>query len=348
MSAFINVMEELVVKSAREQVSYLWADEQQRVKLPEIVAFALNRLPPLYVTTQYGWFLQRNYARSKFGDKIFDTVCRAVRAVQFGDPLHDNTPLPESEMNSGARVLVKLSKMLGKECLLWRDVPNAVVDALYKRTGDTSLENLMLKGDRNPVLSPVQRHTILDVKSYLQRSRQRDRRCQALRLDTVDRTQYSDRLVMDYRELESYTLKAQLGYSNVLENLVVLVARHLLRNVPPSIVEQLDMAEVAAYALNRLPPLYATSDRGYQLLSQRAQSELSQEITAQVREAILKVGLSPALTNLPLTLNKFDREQEVALVELQQILERSDITWQNVAEIVENALRKPERSKIAA
>lgn len=338
MSAFINVMEELVVKVAQKQVSCLWADEQRCVKLREVVAFALNRLPPLYVTTQYGWILQRNYARSELGEKIFDNVCRGIKSVQFGDSLHDDTPLPEAEMNSKARALVKLSKILGEECLLWRNVPNAVMTALYKRKGDTSMENTVLQGNQNLVLSPVQRHTIVDVKSYLQRSKRRDLRSQARRLDWQDSTQCSEHMAMEYYELESYTLKAQLGYSNVLENVVVLVARHLMRNIPPSVIDQIDMAEIAAYALNRLPPMYATSTRGYKLLKRRAQFELTQEITTKVHEGILKVGLSPALANLPLNLNKFEKEYEVALKEMQQILKRSDITWQNVAEIVEETL----------
>jgi hypothetical protein len=111
-----------------------------------------------------------------------------------------------------------------------------------------------------------------------------------------------------------------------------------MRDVPPSVSSQIDMPEIVAFALNRLPPLYVTSDRGYKLSRQRAQSELTKEITAQVRQAILKVGRSPKRLMPPLPLKKFEQEQEEALVELRQILQRPDITSENVVEIVEAVL----------
>ncbi|WP_310424343.1 late competence development ComFB family protein [Chamaesiphon sp. VAR_48_metabat_135_sub] len=49
---------------------------------------------------------------------------------------------------------------------------------------------------------------------------------------------------------------------------------------------QLDVGDIAAYALNRLPPLYATTEEGASYQRQRAQKELQNLITQQVESAI--------------------------------------------------------------
>ena len=68
------------------------------------------------------------------------------------------------------------------------------------------------------------------------------------------------RLKMEYRALQSYTLEAQLGLINVIEHLVF---RAIERITTPELYAKINLNEVAAYALNRLPPMYATSDRGF-------------------------------------------------------------------------------------
>jgi Late competence development protein ComFB len=49
---------------------------------------------------------------------------------------------------------------------------------------------------------------------------------------------------------------------------------------------QLDVGDIAAYALNRLPPLYATTEEGASYQRERAQKELQNLITQQVESAI--------------------------------------------------------------
>ncbi|MFW6264126.1 MAG: late competence development ComFB family protein, partial [Cyanobacteriota bacterium] len=48
----------------------------------------------------------------------------------------------------------------------------------------------------------------------------------------------------------------------------------------------IDVGDIAAYALNRLPPLYATTEEGATYQRQRATEELHDLITQQVTEAI--------------------------------------------------------------
>jgi hypothetical protein len=51
---------------------------------------------------------------------------------------------------------------------------------------------------------------------------------------------------------------------------------------------QLDVGDIAAYALNRLPPLYATTEEGANYQRDRAQSELQDLIVQQVESAIAR------------------------------------------------------------
>jgi Late competence development protein ComFB len=51
---------------------------------------------------------------------------------------------------------------------------------------------------------------------------------------------------------------------------------------------QLDVGDIAAYALNRLPPLYATTEEGASYQRERAQAELQDLITQQVESAITR------------------------------------------------------------
>ncbi len=339
MSGFKNVIEDIVVKIAQDQLNFLRPDLKQQINLPEVAAYALNRLPPLYVTTQYGWVHQHNRALDELSVDISNHVRRAIQALQTGDPLHDHTPLPEDELSSRARSLVILSQLLERETLRWRDLPSAVCAVAQSRKKvEPIVYDETFVQERVKHLSTGKRNVVMGVKGYLQRSKLRGDQLNANKLSWAETVKAADGLSAEDEELGSYVLKAQLGYSNVLEKLVVLVAEHLMRDVPPAVSSQIDMPEIIAFALNRLPPMYVTSDRGYKLSRQRAQSELTKEITAQVRQAILKVGRSPKRLMPPLPLKKFEQEHEEALAELRRILQRPDITSKNVVEIVEALL----------
>jgi Late competence development protein ComFB len=49
---------------------------------------------------------------------------------------------------------------------------------------------------------------------------------------------------------------------------------------------QLDVGDIAAYALNRLPPLYATTEEGASYQRKRAQTEMQDLIVGQVEAAV--------------------------------------------------------------
>jgi len=139
---------------------------------------------------------------------------------------------------------------------------------------------------------------------------------------------------MEYRDLEAYTLGAELGIVNVLEHLVF----QIIEKATPEISQQFNKGEVAAYALNRLPAMYATSVRGFRILRQKAVSDLSRELIGNVRTGIMKVLKNPHTELQPIVAYRFNQEYEHAILDLRTYLRRDDITLHNIVEIVQDLL----------
>ncbi|PZU96159.1 MAG: competence protein ComFB [Pseudanabaena sp.] len=75
-------------------------------------------------------------------------------------------------------------------------------------------------------------------------------------------------------------------FINVMEELVLSEAVARVAEIEASSNKVLDLGDIAAYALNRLPPLYATTEQGANYQRDRALADLQQLISLQVKEAI--------------------------------------------------------------
>jgi Late competence development protein ComFB len=75
---FINVMEELVLTEAIARVAEIEAKNECTLDLGDVAAYALNRLPPLYATTEEGASYQRDKARGELSSLIADQVQEAI------------------------------------------------------------------------------------------------------------------------------------------------------------------------------------------------------------------------------------------------------------------------------
>jgi hypothetical protein len=314
-----NVIEELVIEEAKAQISKLAAAMRKQVNLSEAIAYSLNRLPPMYATTQTGWAQQLKRARSELGTQIRNAIAHALVNVR-PDPLRISEPLPESELEGQARSLARLQKILDKPNLRWRDLPTALMAAM---------SNVRIKPPTGTSAIGAGRLGAVDVKAYLQRSKVRTNRPGV----NVSETE------LEAKEFAIYMAGAAFGYSNILEKLVASIAVRQMARLNPELAERIPIEEVVAYTLNRLPPMYATSDRGFKALHMRAKSELANQIISTMRQGIMKVGQTPHKSVPPLPFDKFDLEQDLALAELKQILAREDITWRNVADIIEQILQ---------
>ncbi len=75
---FINVMEELVLTESIARVAEIEATSDRTLDLGDIAAYALNRLPPLYATTEEGATYQRSRAKEDLQTLIAQCVGEAI------------------------------------------------------------------------------------------------------------------------------------------------------------------------------------------------------------------------------------------------------------------------------
>lgn len=84
---FINVMEELVLTEAIARVAEIEATSDCTLDLGDIAAYALNRLPPLYATTEEGAEYQRSRAKDELqiliAQQVSDAIARNLDQPDF-------------------------------------------------------------------------------------------------------------------------------------------------------------------------------------------------------------------------------------------------------------------------
>jgi Late competence development protein ComFB len=107
---FINVMEELVLTESIARVAEIEATSNCTLDLGDIAAYALNRLPPLYATTEEGADYQRGRAKDELQDliaqQVNDAIARNIDRPEF---------FPERQVlkkNTGSEMLAQVSSLL--------------------------------------------------------------------------------------------------------------------------------------------------------------------------------------------------------------------------------------------
>ncbi|MGR3277146.1 late competence development ComFB family protein [Acaryochloris marina NIES-2412] len=83
------------------------------------------------------------------------------------------------------------------------------------------------------------------------------------------------------------------SYKNIMEILVDEVIDQQTCDWSLEEAQQINRIEVAAHALNHLPPLYASSQEGVALQYERAQRDHQDEITAAVSDALAAIKQIP-------------------------------------------------------
>lgn len=107
---FINVMEELVLTEAIARVAEIEATSEQVLDVGDIAAYALNRLPPLYATTEEGATYQRQKAKEELQEFIAQQVTEAIsQNIDRPEFFPERQVLGKS---SGGEVLSQVSTLL--------------------------------------------------------------------------------------------------------------------------------------------------------------------------------------------------------------------------------------------
>lgn len=89
-----------------------------------------------------------------------------------------------------------------------------------------------------------------------------------------------------------------LMYGNAMEPLVVAELEKQMQSLPSELAESINLSEAIAYALNRLPPLYSTSEQGWYWQQQRAQETFADLITKAVGWGLAAVQRQPERANI--------------------------------------------------
>ncbi|MBK4728424.1 late competence development ComFB family protein [Oxynema sp. CENA135] len=119
---FINVMEELVLSEAIARVAEIEATSDRTLDVGDIAAYGLNRLPPLYATTEEGANYQRSRAKEELQTLITQRVEEAIaRYLDRPDFFPERVALGKS---SGKEVLSQVSSLLQAYAPNYESQPN--------------------------------------------------------------------------------------------------------------------------------------------------------------------------------------------------------------------------------
>jgi hypothetical protein len=125
------------------------------------------------------------------------------------------------------------------------------------------------------------------------------------------------------------------SHKNVMELLVEAEINQQLKKAPPKLAQYLNCTEIATYALNRLPTLYASSEEGIRKQQQRGQREYKDQIRLVVRQAFAAVQRDPIRMSTPLLAEQDlnSPEAQEVLQMLADFLEPDELAWEKLAEL---------------
>ncbi len=110
-------------------------------------------------------------------------------------------------------------------------------------------------------------------------------------------------------------------FINVMEELVLTEAITRVAEIETTSDRALDVGDIAAYALHRLPPLYATTEEGANYQRARAKEELQSLIAKQVNEAISRSQAAPDMGSERVPISKSGGD---VLSQVSALLQSSD------------------------
>ena len=138
--------------------------------------------------------------------------------------------------------------------------------------------------------------------------------------------------------------ESEYTHRNVME---ILVAEEIERQIvrfPSNIRKFINPIEVATYALNRLPALYASSQQGFNKQKLKGRSQYEVKITQEVRKGFAAIQQDILRSSTPIMAeneSNIDRDIQAAqeaLQELADFLPKEDRTWKNLVKLVKPIL----------
>ena len=118
-------------------------------------------------------------------------------------------------------------------------------------------------------------------------------------------------------------------YTNVMERLVAEEVERQKAKLPPKLREYIKTVEVETYALNRLPALYASSEKGWQMQYEKAGKANAEAVSKAVRQGIAAVQVDPLRASQPLSVKQND-ESEAGVTAFRNMLNQPELTWDDI------------------
>ncbi len=321
-----NVIEDLVFQEVKEQLDSLSEEFRAKISPNEVAAYALNRLPTLYATSRDGWYQQHLRGEKELKQEIVTQVRRAILAVRQ-DTLRSADPIPPEEMAGEARALNQVRKILNQPDLTWNEVPKAVEDAI---------KTIKIRGTLEYGKLSKARRNAVTVQDYLKRRRTRGTDWKGkdsfAHFGTHGRVQEKD--------FDTFLEAEGSDFVNVLERLVYSLAEQYLERLSPQVRERVNLYEVVAYTLNRVPPMYATTAKGLKQLRARAREEYGKRIVNTIHEAVTTIVQNPHRSAAPLPFKRKQGDCKKALEKLKEMFNISEIDCTNVAVVISEVLEQ--------
>lgn len=142
---------------------------------------------------------------------------------------------------------------------------------------------------------------------------------------------------------------------NIMEELVAEEIARQIKRYPDNITQYINEVEVATFALNRLPPLYASCHKGLNKQKLKGKSDFSVQITKAVRQAFAAVQKDVLRYSVPLQpennsdseviCNQELEEARKALTELAEFFPDRKVTWKNLVKLLKPLLVKQHKPK---
>ncbi|GAB4370363.1 MAG: hypothetical protein Kow00121_11000 [Elainellaceae cyanobacterium] len=126
-------------------------------------------------------------------------------------------------------------------------------------------------------------------------------------------------------------------YKNVMEMLVEEEVVRQVKGLPTRTASYINQVELVAYALNQLPALYATSEKGLEHQLKRGREKYKAQIAQAVQRSIAAVGRDPLRVCVPLPDQQSVPLREV-LHQMRLLLKNDKVSWENLPTMVEQAL----------
>lgn len=131
-------------------------------------------------------------------------------------------------------------------------------------------------------------------------------------------------------------------HENIMETLVYQEIEQQLRYYPKQIKAHINSVEVATYALNRLPPLYASSCQGKEQQRRTARRQYKKEIQSGVRRALAAIEQDPLRCSTPLVSHSPDAETALrtleAFLKKHNLLIDTSLSWDNLVSVIQQIL----------